>query len=149
MPPVPNDQSPLRHQLETYKMKSKILNTLLIISSLFGFLEWGQNKKIFLFQIETEIFSKILKDPLSLTHPFILIPLIGQVLLFLTFIQHNPSKIMTYIGMGGIGILMALVFLVGCLNFNLMIILSTIPFLSISFFTIKHHRKEIPPQKQI
>lgn len=120
-------------------MKSKILNTLIIISSLFGFLEWGQNKKMFLIQIEAEIFSKISKDPGSLIHPFILLPLLGQILLLYTLVQKKPSKIMTYIGIGGIGIIMALLFLIGCLNINFLILLSTIPFLTISFYTVRHH----------
>jgi len=122
-------------------MKGKILNSLLIFSSLFGFLEWGQNKKMFLIQIEAEIFSKILKDPGSLIHPFILLPLLGQILLLLTLVQKNPNIVMTYIGIGGIGIIMALLFLIGCLNVNFMILFSTIPFLVICFYTIRHHMK--------
>jgi hypothetical protein len=122
-------------------MKSKILNALLIISSLFGFLEWGQNHQMFLFQIEAEVFSKFLKDPLALIHPFVILPLLGQVLLLITLFQRNPGKKLTYIGIGGIGILMALIFLVGCLNFNLKIQVSTIPFLAIGYLTIQHYRK--------
>ena len=123
-------------------MKSKILNTLLIISSLFGFLEWGENKTMFLIQVEAEIFSTILKDPGSLIHPFILLPLLGQILLLLTLVQKIPNKLMTYLGIGGVGIIMALIFLIGCLNINFMMLLSTIPFLVISFYTIRHHTKK-------
>lgn len=123
-------------------MKSKILNTLLIISSLFGFLEWGENKTMFLIQVEAEIFSTILKDPGSLIHPFILLPLLGQILLLLTLVQKKPNKIMTYLGIGGVGIIMALIFLIGCLNINFMMLFSTIPFLVISFYTIRHHTKK-------
>ena len=123
-------------------MKGKILNTLLIIFSLFGFLEWGENKTMFLIQVEAEIFSTILKDPGSLIHPFILLPLLGQIVLLLTLVQKNPNKIMTYLGIGGIGIIMALIFLIGCLNINFMMLLSTIPFLVISFYTIRHHMKK-------
>ena len=123
-------------------MKSKILNTLLLISSLFGFLEWGQDKKMFLIQVEAEIFSKILKDPGSLIHPFILLPMLGQILLLLTLVQKKPGKIMTYLGIGGIGIIMVLLFLIGCLNINFMMLFSTIPFLAISFYTIRHHMKK-------
>jgi hypothetical protein len=122
-------------------MKGKILNTLLLISSLFGFLEWGQNHKMFLFQLEAEVFSKITKDPLALIHPFVILPLLGQVLLLITLFQRNPGKKLTYVGIGGIGILMALIFLVGCLNFNLKILFSTIPFLVIGYITIRYHRK--------
>jgi hypothetical protein len=122
-------------------MKNKILNTLLLFSSFFGFLEWGNNKKMFLFQIEAEVFSKIPHDPFAILHPFILFPLIGQVLLIITLIKKNPAKLLTYIGIGGIGILMLLVLLVGCLSKNLMIILSTIPFITISYFSIRHNWK--------
>jgi hypothetical protein len=123
-------------------MKSKIFNTLLIISSFFGFLEWGQNNKMFLIQLEAEIFSKILKDPASLIHPFIILPLLGQILLLVTLFQKNPNRIMTYLGIGGIGLIMALLFLIGCLNINFSILFSTIPFLVISFYTIRHHMKK-------
>lgn len=122
-------------------MKVKILNALLIIFSLFGFLKWGKDHQMFLFQIEAEIFSKIFKDPISVIHPFIILPVLGQIFLLLTLIQKNPSKIMTYIGIGGIGILMALVFLIGCLNINFMILFSTIPFLIVAYITIRYHRK--------
>lgn len=119
-------------------MKGRLLNTLLIISSLFGFLEWGQNSKMFLVQMEAEIVSKIFTDPISVLHPFTLLPFIGQVALFITLFQKKPSKIMTYIGLGGIGILMVLMFVIGCISLNIKILLSTIPFFVIGFFTIRH-----------
>ena len=122
-------------------MKGKILNALLIISSLFGFLEWGHNNKMFLFQLEAEIVSKIFNDPVSVLHPFTLLPFLGQILLLITLFQKSPSKILTYIGLGGIGILLALMFVIGCISFNLKILFSTIPFLAIGYFTIRHHMK--------
>jgi hypothetical protein len=122
-------------------MKSKLLNALLLFSSLFGFLGGGHNKRIFLFQIEAEVFSKMPHDPLAILHPFILLPLIGQILLIITLIKKTPSKVLTYIGIGGIGILMALVLLVGCLGKNLMTVTSTIPFFAISYFVIRLNRR--------
>ena len=53
-------------------MKSKILNLLLIVTSLFGYLEWGGNNSILLFQAEADIISKLFTDPTSVIHPFIL-----------------------------------------------------------------------------
>jgi len=122
-------------------MKGKILNALLIVSSLFGFLEWGRNYKMFLFQLEAEIVSKFFADPISVLHPFTILPFLGQVILLITLFQKSPSKVLTYIGLGGIGILMALMFMIGCMNFNLKILFSTIPFLVIGYFTIRHYRK--------
>lgn len=122
-------------------MKGKILNGLLIISSLFGFLEWGQSSKMFLFQAEAEIVSKIFTNPTSVLHPFTILPLLGQLFLLITLFQKSPSKIMTYIGIVGIGILLFLMFIIGCISFNLKILLSTIPFLVLAYLTIRHHRK--------
>ncbi len=122
-------------------MKAKLFNVLLIITSLLGFLKWGHDHQMFLFQIEAEIFSKILKDPLSVAHPFVLLPAIGQILLLVTLIQKQPSKTFTYIGIGGIGILMLLIFLIGCLTADGMILFSSVPFLTVAYFTIQYHRK--------
>ena len=124
-------------------MKAKIYNTLLIISSLFGFLEWGQNKAMFLFQVEAELFLKIFKDPFSVLHPFVILPLLGQVFLLLTLFQKSPNKILTYIAIGCIGVLMALILFIGCINLNIKIISSTIPFFAIVFITIRYHSKRV------
>ncbi len=119
-------------------MKSKILNALLIVTSLFGFLEWGQGNQQFLFQVEGEIVSKFLEAPASVLHPFTILPLFGQVFLLITLFQKLPSKILSYWGIGGIGILFALILLVGCLSLNAKILLSTLPFLTLAFFTVRH-----------
>ena len=76
-------------------MKGKILNALLIVSSLFGFLEWGRNYKMFLFQLEAEIVTKFFKDPISVLHPFTILPFLGQVILLITLFQKSPSKLLT------------------------------------------------------
>lgn len=124
--------------------KAKILTALLIISSLFGYLEWGQNNHILLFQAEAEIITKLFTDPLSALHPFTVLPLLGQVFLLITLFQKKQSKILTYIGIGGIGILLALMFLIGCIELNYKILLSTVPFLLLAFINIRHHRKTKP-----
>ena len=79
-------------------MKSKILNLTLILTSLIGYLEWGQDMSMFLFQGELDVISKLFTDPLSVLHPFTLLPLLGQILLLITLFQKNPSKVLTYVG---------------------------------------------------
>ena len=122
-------------------MKSRLLNALLVISSLFGYLEWGQNNKMFLFQAEAEIVSKLFNHFASVMHPFTMLPLLGQVILLITLFQKRPNKKLTYIGIGGIGILLTLMFVIGCISFNFKILFSTIPFLTLGFFTIRYHWK--------
>ena len=126
----------------TLTTKVKILTALLIISSLFGHLEWGQNNQMFLFQAEAEIVTKIFTDPLSVLHPFTVLPFLGQVLLLITLFQKKPGKILTYVGIGCIGILIVLMFFIGCISLNFKILLSTLPFLVLAFLTIRLHRNK-------
>ena len=122
-------------------MKSKILNLLLIITSLLGFLEWGGNNRSFLFQVEAEVLSKILADPASVIHPLTILPLLGQIALVATLFQRTPNKKLSYIGIGCLGILLGLMFAIGLMSLNFKIILSTIPFLGVAILTIRHNRE--------
>jgi hypothetical protein len=121
--------------------KSKIFNFSLIITSLFGYLEWGGNNHSFLFQTEGEIFSKLFTDPSSVLHPFTILPMAGQLLLVITLFQKKPSKKLTYISIGGLGLLLGLMFVIGIISFNIKTILSTIPFIIIAILTIQYYRK--------
>lgn len=122
-------------------MKAKILNSLLFVTSLLGYLEWAGNNHLFLFQAEGEIFSKLITDPKSVIHPFILLPIIGQVLLLITLFQKTPRKVLTYISIGSLGLLLAFMFIVGMMSLNFKIIISTIPFLVTAVYTIVYYRK--------
>ena len=122
-------------------MKSKILNFLLIITSLLGFLEWGGNNHSFLFQAETELISKLFTAPTSAIHPFTMLPLLGQLALIVTLFQRRPNKTLTYISIGCLGILLGFMFVIGLMSINFKIILSTIPFLVVSILTIRHNKK--------
>ncbi len=129
----------MNFQLTDYA-KGRVLIFLLILSSLIGFLEWGKESKRFLFQIEGEIISKLFIDPVSVLHPFTVLPLAGQLLLVITLFQKKPNKIMTLIGIGGIGVLLGLMFVIGVISLNLKILFSTIPFLVLSLLTIRYQR---------
>jgi hypothetical protein len=122
-------------------MKPKILNILLVLTSLLGYLEWGRDNKQFLFQAEAEIISKLFNDPNSVLHPFIILPLAGQILLLITLFQKSPNKIVTFIGIAGIGLLLGLMFVIGLISVNIKILSSTLPFLIIAVVTIRHHLK--------
>jgi len=121
--------------------KSKILNALLILSSLLGFLEWGGNNNQFLFEAEAEILSKLINNPSSIIHPFILLPLLSQLFLLSTLFQKEPNKLITLLSIGGLGLLLAFMFIIGLITLNIKILISTLPFLIIAFITIKFHRK--------
>lgn len=122
-------------------MKAKILNLLLIITSLFGYLEWGGSNSSFLFQSEYEVLTKIFTEPKTVVHPFTIIPLIGQVLLLITLFRKEPSKILTYTGITCLGLLLGFMFFIGITSLNFKILTSTLPFLTTAIYTILYLRK--------
>ncbi len=121
-------------------MKAKLLNLILVLTSLLGYLEWGDNQ-MFLAEIEADLLLKLFKDPLSVLHPFTLLPLIGQLLLVITLFQKTPNKILTYLGMVGIGILFLFMVFVGIISKNAWISISALPFLITAIFVIRYHKK--------
>lgn len=128
-------------------MKAKILNALLVVTSLFGYLEWGKTNTMFLFEAEAEILTKLIHDPKSIIHPFTLLPLFGQTLLLITLFQKAPGKWLTFIGMAGIGVLLTFMFLIGLLGINVKILVSTLPFMITAWLVILHHRKGSKQQR--
>jgi len=121
-------------------MKAKLLNLGLILTSFIGYLEWGGNNRMFLIQGEIEVVSKLLNDPLSAFHPFTVLPMIGQVLLVTTLFQGSPSKLLTYLGMCGIGILLLFMLIIGLIGPNIKTALSVLPFVCISIMVVRHHQ---------
>ncbi len=121
--------------------KSKVINLCLVLFSLIGFLEWGSSQKMFLWEVELELFTKLFIDPLSVIHPFTLMPLAGQLMLVYTLIQEKPSKRITYIAIACIGILFALMFFIGAMGLNIKILGSTLPFIITALIAILHYRK--------
>lgn len=122
-------------------MKQKIINLLLIVSSLLGYLEWGGGNHLFLLQAEGEIFKKLFNDPISVIHPFTILPFAGQIILAITLFQKTPSKVLTYIGIASIILLFLLMLFIGISTKNLKIFSSTIPFIFLSVLTILRFRK--------
>jgi hypothetical protein len=125
--------------MKSVNTKSKILNALLILTSLMGYLEWGKDNRVFLFQAEGQILLRMINEPVAVAHPFTILPMLGQFILLITLLQKNPGKILTYTGMIGIGVLLAFMFVIGLISFNGKILISTLPFLVVAFLTIRHH----------
>lgn len=97
---------------------------------------------MFLFQAEQEIFSKLFQDPLSVAHPFTLLPLFGQLVLLFTLFQRSPGKVLTLIGLGCLSFLLLFMFLIGLISFNYKILFSTVPFLVVGILTIMELRRK-------
>jgi len=121
-------------------MNSKILNGLLILTSLVGFLQWGNNQHMFLFEIEIDILSKLFSDPLSVLHPVVILPMLAQAILIFTLFQNVVSKTLTYLSMIGLALLLVFMLFVGVLSLNFKIIVSTLPFIIIATISLRHYK---------
>jgi hypothetical protein len=123
-------------------MKHKLLNATLVLASLIGYLEWGKGSSTFLFSAEAHVFKNIFVDPLSVIHPFTVIPFVGQVMLIIGIFQSNPNKILTYLGIAFLSLLLVVVFLIGATTGNIKMVASALPFLITSVYTIIVVRKK-------
>ncbi|MBS3913396.1 MAG: hypothetical protein KG003_02765 [Bacteroidetes bacterium] len=122
-------------------MSKRILNVILIITSLFGYLEWGHDSHTFLFEVEGDIFKKLFSKPASVLHPFVVLPLLGQILLLISLFQKQPGKWITFIGIAAIGMLMLMIFFIGISTMNIKMIASATPFTVCSILSIRLHLK--------
>lgn len=121
-------------------MKSKVLNALLLFSSLMVYMAWG-DRHCFTIQAEAEVLNSLLHEPKSVLHPLTLLPMLGQLLLIITLFQKKPVKGLTYFSIFALGILILLVFLAGVLSLNLKQTASTIPFFILSVLIIRRFRR--------
>lgn len=123
-------------------MKGKVLIICVVLASLLGYLEWSGGNRMFLYQAEAEIMYKLFTQPQLVMHPFILLPLLGQVLLLATLLRERPNKILVFAGMAAIGILYLFMLFIGIISSKFRITLSTVPFLTISIWLIVWLQKE-------
>lgn len=122
-------------------MHYRLLGILLIIFSGIGYLEWGGSQSIFLFQAEFEIITKLFTNPISVLHPFTILPIIGQFLILFAIIKSPFNPKIMYIGIGLLSILLGFMFIIGCISANYKILISTLPFLGLSGFVILRRDK--------
>lgn len=120
----------------------RFINICLFITSMFGYLEWGKDQHSFIFQTEAEIFSKLFSSPQSFLHPFILIPLFGQLLLLFTIISKQQSKVVTIIAIASISLVMLLLLFIGILDLKYKILFSTFPFLITAIIAFRIYFKK-------
>lgn len=123
--------------------KLKYLILLLIITSLFGYLEWGGGNHSFLYEAEYLMLKKLFTDPKNLIHPFVIIPFLGQLILLVSLFQTHIRKFRLYFGIICLWVLLGFMLLIGLMSVNFKIIISTIPFIMFSIYTI-YYLKRLP-----
>lgn len=107
-------------------LKTSILAALL--TSLLGYMEWGGGNSAFIYESEYWVFFQKNGNVDTFTHPIVLLPLIGQITLLVSFLRRQPNRRVVLTGLAGIGLLYALIALAGLLSLNWKMLLSTLPY---------------------
>lgn len=118
----------------------KLFNFCLLLASLVGYLEWGKDNFAFLFQVEYELLFGN-KDSQNFLHPFVLLPLLGQLLLIITLFQKTPKRALTYTALASLSLLMLFICFIGALTLNFKVLLSTMPFIITGILILRYNRR--------
>ena len=120
---------------------TRLINIGLLLSFSICYLEWGGGNSSFLFQVEYVLFTKQADFLATITHPIIMFGLIGQLLLIISLIMSTPKKIINHIGVLMLSAIVLLVLVAGLLSFNIRIVASTLPFISLSVMYVIYYRR--------
>lgn len=118
----------------------KILNLCVVLTSLIGYLEWGTDNSAFLGQTEYELIFGA-KSLQNMIHPFVIVPLAGQLLLLITLFQKTPSRLLSYIGLASLSLLLVFIFIIGAMTPNFKMLASTIPFIISGILVLRYNRR--------
>ena len=126
---------------KTDSLVKKLLNICLLLSSLIGYLEWGKDNHAFLFQTEYDLIFGDRHSSETYLHPFVLLPLIGQLILLFTVFQKKPGRGLTMAGLVCLSLLMLLIFFIGIITLNVRIFTSSLPFVVTGILILRYSRK--------
>ena len=112
----------------------------LLLSSFIGYLEWGK-MSAFIGEVEYDLLFRTPKSAGTFLHPFVLLPLLGQITLWVLLFVPKPKFWLVVTAASGMVLLFLLIFLVGILSLNIKIIVSALPFLGFYFYLIIKRKK--------
>lgn len=108
----------------------KIALICTVISFFFCYLEWGGGQSAFLYEVAFAVFNQQDSAADNFSHPLVLLPFLGILLLIYQLFQPAPSRRWTLLGLALPAVLVLFILLVGVLSQNWKIIVFTLPFLA-------------------
>lgn len=119
----------------------KIALLCLWLSFFFGYLEWGGDQSAFIFETAYEVLFREGDKAATFSHPFVLAPFAGQLLVLVAVFQKQPKRLLVWAGIGLMGVLMLMLIVAGALSLNVRILLSTLPFVASAAWCIRLFRR--------
>lgn len=123
--------------------KTRALPIALLASFLLGYMEWGTDQKMFVFQVIQEIYIKAISNPYDVLHPFIIIPFLGFTGLLYTLFQKKPSRLLTFFSVGCMALIILFLFAIGIITANIKMMVFNFPFIVFLVITFKLYRYKI------
>lgn len=121
--------------MQKQKRTEKLLKLALFVSFLFCYLEWSGGNSGFIFQMEYSILAENSLTE-SITHPFVFIPLAGQLVLLVLLFTRTSFRKLTIAALLMLCVLVVMFLLVGFLSGNLKIIAFSLPFIALTLYYI-------------
>ncbi len=121
-------------------MQKKLAILCTALSLLVGYMEWGGGNSAFVYEVEYQILFQQGSKTDSFTHPLVLLPFAGQALLLVALFQSKPGKRLVFIGLAAMGLLAAMLLLVGLLARSPKIVLSVLPFWAAAVWCVRAFR---------
>jgi len=122
----------------------RLIYIALALTPLVCFMAWGGGQSAFLFEAEYQLFFRQKGSAETFTHPLVLLPLAGQLLLLFSASQKKPSRRLAVLGQLLLSPLVALILLAGILSLHMKMVLSTLPFIVSSIIFYNSFSKKAP-----
>ena len=123
----------------------RIIILALILTFMICYLEWP-NHGYFIYQMEYEFFFGGRDVVHSFSHPLILFPFVGQVILLISLFLKHPPRALLLTGMVMLCPLVLMILVAGLMGMNIRIIASVIPFILTVILFIKYvARRQVRP----
>ena len=125
--------------------KHQFVNLGLIAGFFCCYTEWGQNRSMFIANALYEILTQ--KDHFwqNISHPLILSGFLGWFILLYCIAVPQTKLVVNGVGVLLLGLVVALFFLIGILDLNAKIILSTLPYLIFTILFFRWRKKRLEP----
>ena len=113
----------------------------LFASFLFCYLEWA-DQSAFVYEVAYMLLFEKSEKASAFSHPLVLLPFLGQLLVLISLFMPKPKKWMVITGMAMMGLLVVMLLLVSLLGRNWKIFLATMPFLVSAVWCVKGFRRK-------
>jgi hypothetical protein len=122
--------------------KGHFLGIMTILASFLGYMEWGTDSKSMVLTAEAAILHKLFTNPGEVIHPFVLVPLVGQIFLIVSLFMKNPKRLVL-LGIACISLLYLMLLFISIISLNWKMFISVVPFFVFAIIYIVYIRKSL------